>query len=218
MGTVMAANVKIKIVPAQRAQVEAVERGELPPVSLSQQAKVRSIHNNYLTFPVIVLMVSSHFPSFYGHDRGWMVLAVLLLGGAAVRHLLNIRFTYRHWKPALATTIAVGVGALYGLGALHTQRRATTSVAATSDAASFEDVQNIIQRRCTVCHATAPAIRTFGIAPGGVTFEQPQDIRALAPRIEARAVTTQTMPPANATFMTDAEREVLARWIREQRD
>ena len=218
MGTVMAGNVKTKIVPAQRAQVDAVGRGEMPRVHLSQQAKLRSIHNNYITFPVIALMVSSHFPSFYGHDASWIVLGVLLISGASVRHLLNIRFTYAHWVPALAATCAATLAALYWLG---TQPPATTRVVRTGDtaqAASFENVERIIERRCTVCHSSSPAIRTFGIAPGGVSFERTENIRALAARIELRAVTTRTMPPANTTFMTDDERAVLARWIEDAKD
>jgi uncharacterized membrane protein len=79
---------------------------------------------------------------------------------------------------------------------------------------TFDDVQRIVQKRCTVCHSTSPAIRTFGIAPGGVVFETAQDIHGRADRIEARAVQTQTMPPANMTFMTDEERALLAAWLR----
>jgi uncharacterized membrane protein len=217
LGTIMAANVKTKIVPAQRAQVAAVERGEPPQRQLSEQAKLRSIHNNYMTFPVIALMLSVHFPSLYGHSASWIVLGVLVLAGAAVRHILNIRFTWRLWVPALAGTIAASFAALFLLGTRamresiprHEGRRATP--------ATFADVRTIVQQRCTVCHSAAPAIRTFGSAPGGVTFDRAEDIRRLADRIEARAVTTRTMPPANLTFMSDDERAVLAQWLRDTR-
>jgi uncharacterized membrane protein len=216
LGTIMAANVKTKIVPAQRAQVAAVERGEPPQRQLSQQAKLRSIHNNYMTFPVIALMVSSHFPSLYGQDASWLVLAVLVLAGAAVRHILNIRFTWRPWVPALAGTIAVGVAALFLLGT-RGEDGARQDGALAVAGATFDDVQAIVRQRCTVCHSAAPAIRTFGIAPGGVTFDRAADIRRLADRIETRAVTTRTMPPANLTFMSDQERAVLAGWLQGSR-
>jgi uncharacterized membrane protein len=213
LGTIMAANVKTKIVPAQRAQVAAVERGEMPQRQLSEQAKLRSIHNNYMTFPVIALMVSSHFPSLYGHESSWVVLGVLVLAGAAVRHILNIRFTWRPWVPGLAGTIAVSFAALLLLATGDTAVR-DPPVIVSGVVGSFEDVRAIVQQRCTVCHSAAPAIRTFGITPGGVSFDRPDDIRRLADRIEARAVSTRTMPPANVTFMTDYERSVLAKWLR----
>jgi uncharacterized membrane protein len=227
LGTIMAANVKTKIVPSQRAQVAAVERGEPPQKRLSEQAKLRSIHNNYMTFPVIALMVSSHFPSLYGQRASWVSLAVLVLGGAAVRHILNIRFTWRPWVPALGGTIALSLAALFLLGTHGAGIRLDGSTAASSSpgaaspaspAVTFEDVQAIVQRRCTVCHSAAPAIRTFGVAPGGISFDRAEDIRRLADRIELRAVTTRTMPPANLTFMSDDERAALARWLRSSRE
>jgi uncharacterized membrane protein len=214
LGTIMAANVKTKIVPSQRAQVAAVERREPPQRRLSEQAKLRSIHNNYMTFPVIALMLSSHFPSLYGQPSSWIALGVLVLGGAAVRHILNIRFTWRPWVPALAGTLAGSIAALFLLGTRGRGDPIRTSGAA---AATFEEAQDIIQQRCTVCHSAAPAIRTFGIAPGGVSFDRPDEIRRLADRIETRAVTTRTMPPANLTFMSDDERAVLAAWLRRAR-
>jgi uncharacterized membrane protein len=217
LGTVMAANVKTKIVPSQRAQVAAVVRGEPPQRRLSEQAKLRSIHNNYMTFPVIALMVSSHFPSLYGQDASWIVLAVLVLAGAAVRHILNIRFTWRPWVPALAGTIAVSFAALFLLGTRGTGEGLPPQGAVIVPSGTFADARAIIQQRCTVCHSAAPAIRTFGTAPGGVSFDRAEDIRRLADRIEVRAVTTRTMPPANLTFMSDYERAVLARWLQDHR-
>src|SRR5688572_6018776 len=209
LGTIMAANVKTKIVPSQRAQVTAVERREPPQPRLSEQAKLRSIHNNYMTFPVIALMLSSHFPSLYGQTASWIALGVLVLGGAAVRHILNIRFGWRPWVPALAGTIAVSVAALFLLGTRGRSGAGRTGVGVAPEA-TFEQAHAIIQQRCTVCHSAAPAIRTFGAAPGGVSFDRPEDISRFTDRIEARAVTTKTMPPGNLTFMTDEERAVLA--------
>jgi uncharacterized membrane protein len=214
MGTIMAANVKTKIVPAQRQQVAAVERGETPDVRLSQQAKLRSIHNNYMTFPVIVLMLSSHSPSFYASDASWIILAVLIVAGAAVRHILNVRFTFRYWIPALATAIVAAATTLLLLGSRTSDAHTLNIADGAAAVVTFDDVQRIVQKRCTVCHSTSPAIRTFGIAPGGAVFETAQDIHGRADRIEARAVQTQTMPPANMTFMTDEERALLAAWLR----
>jgi len=211
MGSIMASNVSTAIVPAQRAQVQAVERREPPDPRYSKAAKIRSMHNNYMTFPVIALMVSSHFPSFYSAAYPWAVLSVILVSGAAVRHILNVRFGWTLWKPALSAVIASAVVAL----ALLTARPAPRGV--TSATASFADVERIIEQRCLVCHSAAPANVAFGTAPAGVTFDTPTDIRARLDRIEARSVVSKTMPPGNLTNMTDAERAVLGGWIHANR-
>lgn len=216
MGTIMAANVKLHIIPSQKQFVAAIESGEPGDERLSHRAKLHSIHNNYLTFPVVILMMSSHFPALHTGVAPWAVLAVLVLAGAGVRHLLNIRFSYARWQPALATHMAVAVALLY----LLTVRIPATgapagSAAVGDDPVSFTDVHAVIQKRCTVCHSVSPADRTFGAPPVGVAFDTPEQIRAWAARIEARAVTLRTMPPANQTWMTDDERALISRWVRQ---
>lgn len=128
LGTLMAGNVFRVIMPSQRVLVSAVERGERPDPGPGTRAKERSIHNNYLTFPVVALMLSSHFPGLYGHRWNWILLGIVVVGGAAVRHLLNVRFTYPHWKPALAGTFASTLGLL----ALLTVRPARTGAPAAA--------------------------------------------------------------------------------------
>ncbi|HEV2149041.1 MAG TPA: urate hydroxylase PuuD [Longimicrobiaceae bacterium] len=211
LGTLMAGNVYRVIMPSQRRLVSAVERGERPDPAPSQRAKERSIHNNYMTFPVVVLMLSSHFPALYGHRLNWLLLGVLVVSGAAVRHILNVRFTFPRWKPALAATFAVSLGAL----ALLVAPRARTPEAdhAPGGRVSFAQANAVIQQRCTVCHSASPADRTFGTAPAGVAFDTPEQVLARVARIHARAVETGTMPPANKTHMTPDERALLGRWI-----
>jgi uncharacterized membrane protein len=213
LGTIMAANVALHIMPAQRTMVGAVAKGATPDVTLSARAKLRSIHNNYMTFPVIILMMSVHFPAFYGARYSWLVLGVIVLGGAAVRHILNVRFGWPQWIPAFGATAAVTITALYLL-----VRRPTFGPAAVATVAgqtvSFDDAESVIHKRCTVCHSASPAIRTFGASPGGVAFDSPEQIRALTDRIRARAIDTRSMPPANQTFMTEREREILSVGLR----
>src|SRR4029450_10631668 len=106
LGTLMTANVWFYVVPSQRELVAATRAGLPQDPGLSNRAKQRSIHNNYMTFPVLFIMISNHFPSTYGHTLNWLILAILMVGSAAVRHFLNIRFTYGGWlRLAAATTL-----------------------------------------------------------------------------------------------------------------
>jgi len=214
LGTIMAANVFFTIIPSQRELVATVSQGRGGDPAVSARAKRVSIHNNYFTFPVIVLMVSNHFPSVYGNSRSWLLLLVLVASGAAVRHVLNVRFTYASWKPVLAATFVAGIAALYVLLVLPSptsaERAAPSAIAAN---VSFADARHVIDRRCAVCHSAQPADLTFGVAPAGVMFDTPDQIAARVLRIRERAIVTRTMPPANKTNITDAERALLARWI-----
>ncbi|HEU0301769.1 MAG TPA: urate hydroxylase PuuD [Longimicrobium sp.] len=210
LGTLMAGNVGHHIMPSQRKLVDAVEAGREPDPAPAKLAKSRSIHNNYITFPVIVLMLSSHFPGIYGHRLNWLLLGILAAGGAGVRHVMNVRFTYPQWKPALAAVVAASLAALYLVGAAPS-RAAVADEGGERVAAA--QAHAVIQKRCTVCHSASPADLSFGPAPTAVPFDTPEQIRARIDRIRARAVETQTMPPANKTHITDEERALLARWI-----
>ena len=211
LGTIMAANVRFTIVPSQRELVASVTEGRGADPAVSARAKRVSIHNNYFTFPVIVLMLISHFPGVYGGRLNWLVLLVLIAAGAAVRHVLNIRFTFPAWQPVLAGTIVGGVLALIAI--LRVGSSTNVVVSDSSGPVSFTDVRHVIDRRCAVCHSVAPSDLSFGVAPGGVTFDTPEQIPAHAARIRERAVVTRTMPPGNKTNITDAERAMLGRWI-----
>ena len=216
LATIMAGNVAMTIMPSQRVLVDAVTAGRPPDPTLAIAAKTRSIHNNYLTFPVIVLMVSNHFPGIYGHPLSWILLLVLIAIGALVRHILNVRFTFRQWVPALGLTLAIGFSVLFAVGRAGAGAGGPVSAvaaAAIPTEVTFTDARSIIDRRCAACHSATPSITDFGVSPGGVSFDDPARIQALAARIRARAVETRTMPLGNRTNMTDRERAILARWI-----
>lgn len=211
LGTIMAMNVAHTIVPSQRQLIASVGEGRIADSAVSARAKHVSIHNNYFVFPVIALMVSSHFPAIYSNRLSWLLLLILVAAGAAVRHVLNIRYTLARWPIALGGVMVAGVAGLYAVMLLGAA--AVTPVEADSSApVTFADVRSIIDRRCTVCHSAHPSDLTFGAAPGGVKFDTPAEIEARAARIHERAVLTRTMPPANRTAMTDAERALLGRW------
>src|SRR5205085_7742942 len=97
LGTLMTANVWFYVVPSQRELVAATRAGLPQDPALSYRAKLRSIHNNYMTFPVLFIMVSNHFPGAYSNPLNWLILAILMTGGALVRHFMNIRFSYGPW-------------------------------------------------------------------------------------------------------------------------
>ena len=210
LGTIMAGNVSDTIVPSQRELVTSVTEGRGSAKELSDRAKRVSIHNNYFTFPVIVLMLTSHFPAVYGHRWNWLMLLVLVASGAAVRHVLNLRWTWSAWKPALAGTIAASVIAIWGL--LRVGAHPGEAVA-VGGPAIFEEVRHVIDRRCSICHSERPTDLSFGPAPGGVMFDTPQQIMTHAARIRERAWVSRTMPPGNKTGITDAERALLDRWV-----
>jgi uncharacterized membrane protein len=213
LGTIMAGNVVFTIVPSQRELEKSVieGRGAAASAALSARAKRVSIHNNYFTFPVIVLMVSNHFPSVYGHRLSWLLLLILCIIGAAVRHVLNIRWTTPQWKTRLAGVIVAGVVALYLVS--HLRISAPQSAVPTSiGPVTFADARHVIDRRCGACHSAHPSDLTYGGAPVGVMFDTPEQIIARAARIKERAVVTRTMPPGNKTKITDEERAVLGQW------
>ena len=129
---------------------------------------------------------------------------------------MNIRFTFGAWVPALSLTLVAGFALLFILGRQPGESSGDATGAAASDIpaqVTFADARSIVDRRCTACHSATPSIPEFGPTPGGVSFDNPARIQALAARIRARAIETRTMPLGNRTRMTDRERALLARWI-----
>lgn len=211
LGTIMAGNVSSTIVPSQHALVKSVNEGGRGDPELSDKAKRVSIHNNYFTFPVIALMVSNHFSGIYASRYNWLLLLVIVAGGVAVRHVLNVRWTFAPWKPALAASIAAPVIAMWVIVNVGSGRVSTANAAVTGPV-SFEDARHIIDRRCAVCHSSRPTDTSFGPVPAGVVFDTRPQIESRAERIRERAFVTRTMPPANRSGITDGERAMLAAW------
>ena len=216
LGTIMAGNVFFTIVPSQRELERSVIEGRGGGASavLSARAKRVSIHNNYFTFPVIALMVSNHFSAIYGARDRWALLLVICVGGAAVRHVLNIRWKFAQWQIALAAVILLTVWGLHIFMHQGPPPVAVTTVPA--GAATFADARHVIDRRCAQCHSAQPTDAVYTIAPAGVMFDTPEQIIARAARIRERAFVTRTMPPNNKTNITDEERAILGAWASSQ--
>jgi uncharacterized membrane protein len=208
MGTMMTGNVWLRILPSQKQLIAATQSGQPQDPVLSQRAKQRSIHNNYLTFPLLFIMLSNHFPATYGSDHRWAVLLAVMVGGAGVRHYMNLRYHGRAWLvPALAMS-AVAVAGLMVI----TRVKAAPEVTITAPV-PFSRAQEIIVQRCVACHSAKPSDPLFIVPPGNVIFDSADQIRAMAPRILARAVEQRTMPFLNRTQMTVTERAELGAWI-----
>lgn len=202
LGTIMAANVWRVIIPSQKALVAAKQEGRSPDAALGLRAKQRSVHNNYLTLPVVFTMISPHFAFLYAGRWNWLVLFLLFLAGAFVRHWFNLRNQGRRGIGWVMAALAIGVALAVALAPR----------APAGGAATFAEAQAVIQARCVACHSAHPTHPTAPVAAGGVMLDTPRQVGAWAARIHERAVVSRTMPLANLTGITDQERALLGRW------
>jgi len=189
--------------------IDATKAGREADFTLGERAKRRSVHNSYMTFPLLFIMLSNHYPATYASPVNWLVLLLLFVAGAAARHAMIGRGSSAHW--ALVPTVAALAGAMFFSAPKHAAGPPTAADAAPS----FAAVRGVVMQRCLPCHSRFRSDPTFGAAPAGVAFDTPESIARLAERIRVRAVETQTMPLANKTGMTPDERALLARWIAE---
>ena len=199
LGTIMTANVLLVIIPAHRTLVAAMEEGREPAAEPLLRAKERSVHNNYLTLPVLFTMLAGHSAFTFGTDDAWLVLALVFVLTAWIRLFFNLWHTGRRvWAiPATALVAVVALGIW-----LEPDRTAP----AQAGPVAFSQVQEVIRARCVSCHSGDSA-------PLGIRFETEAEITARADDIERQAVATRAMPPANQTGMTDDERALLAAWL-----
>jgi uncharacterized membrane protein len=208
LGTIMAGNVLFNIIPAHRELVRAKEAGRDPDPQPGIEAKRRSVHNNYLTLPVLLAMLSAHFAFLYGHSYAWLLLVGLMAIGAWVRHYFNLRHRGR-------TVWIIPVTAALALAGIAVAIRPSNGSSARPGAAAvpFAEVEQIVAARCAPCHSQSPTYQGFTAPPLGIAFDTPEEIKARAQDIRAQAVDSQTMPLGNVTHMTPAERERLGLWI-----
>ncbi|MBR9867342.1 MAG: urate hydroxylase PuuD [Oceanospirillales bacterium] len=205
IGSIMVGNVFFIIMPAQTDLVGAINAGREPDPALPAKGLLRSRHNNYFTLPVLFIMISNHFPSTYGFEYNWAILAGLAVLSVLVRHYFNTR----HQSQKFIWTIPAAALGMIALAFVT----APKSVETSDTRVSFTQVKQIIDERCTVCHSTTPTFAGFTAAPLGVVMDDAHQIQTLAPRIQAQAITTQAMPLGNITQMTQQERDLLGTWI-----
>lgn len=207
MGTIMATNVFHVIIPNQRKMVNAASKGLPLDPQLGKKGLQRSRHNNYITLPVLFLMISNHYASTYGHQNSWIILAGLIIAGVSLRHFFNIRHTNQMKAPFVFITIAC----LLAMAVYSYPQKDHGS----SDQLSISDVKaiSIIERRCTQCHSAQPTDEVFKVAPKGVMFDSLDQIKKHLTMIKKQAVDSQIMPIGNLTGMTEEERQLLGQWI-----
>jgi len=199
LGTIMAANVFLVIIPAHRKLVTAMEEKREPDAAPLLEAKNRSVHNNYLTLPVLFTMLAGHFVFVFGADQAWLVFVLIAALTALIRVFYNRWHTGQRvwWIPAVSAVAIVGL-------ALWLQPEETSP--STAPPPTFAQVQAVMTARCVPCHSGASA-------PLGIRFETRREIEARADDIERQAVQTKAMPPGNATGITDQERQLLGAWV-----
>lgn len=213
LGTIMVANVWMRIVPAQRDMLAATEAGRQPDLTLAREAKQRSTHNSYVTFPVIFTMFSNHFPGTYGHPLNWLILSLLIVVGVGIRALMIASERRQAAAWVWAPVAAALIGFLYLTAPASLPASAAKARPAGERPISFAVVRGIVELRCLSCHSTTPSDDVFRAAPNGVTFDTPESLRARAELIKQRTVLVKNMPLANKTGMTEEERVLLGRWI-----
>ncbi len=216
IGTIMVANVFVVIMPNQRKTVARLIAKEKPEAIWGEQAKQRSVHNNYLTLPVVFLMMGVHYPLFHATKYNWLIVAIVL----AIGPLMRVFFNFRHanegadWKKSPWWTwgvVALGTIAilwLSGLGLRDSQRSEIPR-----EPPKFATVETIVISRCSMCHAAQPVWLGIPTAPHGVLLDTPENIRKFARQIDIHAVRSIAMPPGNITGMTPEERALLAAWL-----
>lgn len=206
LGTLMAANVYFVIIPAQKAMVKAATEGSFLDPQLGKNALNRSLHNNYFTLPVLFVMVSNHFPSTFGYKTPWLVLMLITIGTAGVKHYLNLKEKHElsYW------TLPLSVLVLLAAAFITAPKRNPN---ACEEQVSMARVNEIIAKRCTSCHSSHPTDDVYKVAPNGVAYDTPADIVKKKDLILQRVVLTKTMPQNNKTNMTDEERDLIRCWI-----
>jgi uncharacterized membrane protein len=205
LGTIMVANVFFVIIPAHWELIRAKQAGREPDPAAGARGKQRSVHNNYLTLPVLFAMLSNHFAFTYTHADSWVVLVCLMVIGAAIRHFFNLRHQGRNvWAIPVAAAIALAGIAVW-------LRPPETSSAGPQ--VPFSQVSAIVDQRCAVCHSMHPTQPGFSSPPKGIAFDTPAQIAAQSAAIEQQAVVLKAMPLGNVTHMTQAERDALGAWI-----
>ncbi len=214
IGTIMVANVFLTIIPNQKKIVAALLKGEKPDPRLGKAGKERSLHNNYLTLPVLVLMISNHYPLLFATRFNWLIVAIVLALGPIIRHFFNERHAGRKspwWVWGVAAVGMIAIGFLSAAG--PRSARDSVKAGALTTAPTYANAEEIILSRCSMCHAAEPVWDGITTAPKGIRLDDAEHIHRNARLIGRNAAWASAMPPGNVTEMTAEERAVIAAWV-----
>ncbi|MDH5796997.1 MAG: urate hydroxylase PuuD, partial [Paracoccaceae bacterium] len=219
--TVMSANVFFIIIPNQKIVVEDLKAGRAPDPKYGKIAKLRSTHNNYLTLPVLFLMLSNHYPLAFATEYNWVIASLVFLMGVTIRHYFNSRHA-RTGNPTwtwLATAVLfilimwLSTAPMFRADAQE-EAALTPSQLKLAEVESFDEVHDIVLGRCSMCHAAEPVWDGMLWPPKGVVLETPEDLLREARQVYIQAGVTHAMPPANVSWMEDEERQKIIAWYR----
>ena len=206
IGTMMAANVFFVIIPAQKELVKALSEGRIPDAIYGENGLLRSRHNNYLTLPVLFIMISNHFPSTYGNQYNWLVLIAVALVGVLARHYFNIRH--------ISKAVWMLPTALFGfIMIVFATMPAKQKAVADANKITTAEIMPIIEQRCNSCHSTTPTQPGFSSPSAGLAYDIVGVLENNADKVNIQ-VMQKIMPLGNLTQMTDEEREKVSRWYR----
>jgi uncharacterized membrane protein len=220
--TIMTANVFFIIMPNQRIGVKDLKEGRTPDAKYGKIAKLRSTHNNYLTLPVIFLMLSNHYPLAFGTEYSWIIASLVFLTGVTIRHYFNTLHATGegpYWTWAVTVLLFVLIAWLSTMSGTDTyedaEARALTPYEQKfASAAGFEDAYDTVLGNCSMCHAREPVWEGIRWAPKGVVLETQSDVARHADQIFVHAGLSKAMPPPNAIQMDDAARATIVAWVR----
>ncbi|MBV9114806.1 MAG: urate hydroxylase PuuD [Hyphomicrobiales bacterium] len=219
IGTMMTGSVAMVIIPNQRKVVAALKSGEKPDPRLGQEAKTRSTHNNYLTLPVLFLMLSNHYPLAFSSRWNFIIIGLVIVMGVAIRHFFNTMHAQgvKLWWSWVVAAIAFILAAW--LSTFPDARRdlaesgpAPAKLAAAVSRPDFAQVRDIIIGRCSLCHSQEPVREGLAAPPKGVRLDTDEEIASHARDIYLQAGIGRAMPPGNLTEITGEERAKLAQW------
>jgi len=217
--TIMSANVFMVIMPNQRIVVADLKAGRKPDPKYGKIAKQRSTHNNYLTLPVIFLMLSNHYPLIFATEYNWLIASLVFLMGVTIRHWFNTKHARRgnpHWTWGVTAVLFLVIAWLSTapMRVVAGETALSGTALRFASAPGFDEVTGIVQGRCSMCHAAEPTWERMYWPPKGVVLETPAQIAHEARRIFLQAGVTHAMPPANLTYMEPQERDAIVRWFR----
>lgn len=213
IGTMMVANVLMVIIPGQKKVVVALKAGDAPDPVYGMRGKQRSLHNNYLTLPVIFVMIGGHYPAIFATSYSWVILGLVLIIGAVIRHFFNTKHQGKpapYWTWAVAAVLSV-LAMMLSYAGSPARAGVDAAIYGNHDEIHTAAVELVIER-CSACHAQEPLWEGLAFAPKGIYLETEAEAVKLVDDIFWQAAASHAMPPGNVIWMEDEERALLAAW------